>query len=248
VRSVIQQQAPSGLVMPDLQPFADELKLPPVLAPVSDDGRSVLYRVTMKNGMKRLHSQLPADTPFWGYEGLYPGPTIDVPRDREVAVTFLNDLAPPPDPDNPRTQWPFAIDPDQDDGMPYFVPPSPWTVVHLHGSPTRPEYDGWPDNAYFRGGSATHHYPKQERSSLLWYHDHANMKTRLNVYAGLVGLYVVRDPTAESDLPAGDKELLLLLLQDRKFEMGPDGAPLTGRFQYQDPASSTTSAYSTSRI
>src|SRR6478752_4792465 len=136
-----------------LDPFKDELTTPAILAPVSDDGRTRLYRVTMRNGNRRLHSQLPADTPFWGYEGQYPGPTIEVPRDREVAVTFVNDLEPPPDPCNPRTQWPFAIPEDQPGGMPYFVPPSPWTVVHLHGSPTRPEYDGWTDNAYFRGGS-----------------------------------------------------------------------------------------------
>jgi spore coat protein A len=225
--------------MPALDSFKDELQRPSVLAPISDDGLTRVYRVTMRNGRRRLHSQLPAETPYWGYEGQYPGPMIDVPRDRHVVVTFTNDLEPPLDPHNPRTQWPFAIAPDdQSGGMPYFVPPSPWTVVHLHGSPNRPEYDGWADNAYFRGEMATHHYPPQERATLLWYHDHANMITRLNVYAGLAGLYVVRDAAAEANLPTGDHELFLLL-QDRDFELSPDGSAFTGRFAYQALTSNT---------
>ena len=52
-------------------PFMDELKSPQVLPPISDDGCTSVYRVTMKNGKPRLHSQLPADTPFLGQ---YPGP------------------------------------------------------------------------------------------------------------------------------------------------------------------------------
>jgi spore coat protein A len=224
--------------MPNLDPFKDELQRPVLLAPISDDGRTRVYRVTMRNGKRRLHSQLPADTPYWGYEGQYPGPSIEVPRDREVVVTFINNLEPPPDPHNPRTQWPFAIAPDEPDGMPYFVPESPWTIVHLHGSPTRPEYDGWADDAYFRGESATHHYPRQERAALLWYHDHGNMITRLNVYAGLAGMYVVRDHSAEVNLPKGHNELFLLL-QDRDLELSSDGSAFTGRFAYHALTSNT---------
>src|SRR5438105_13501537 len=104
--------------LPNLEPFTDAFQNPALLAPVSDDGRTGLYRVTMRNGQRRLHGQLPADTPYWGYEGRYPGPTIEVPRDREVVVTFTNDLEPPPEPQNARTQWPFAIAPDESPGMP----------------------------------------------------------------------------------------------------------------------------------
>ena len=42
-------------------PFMDELKSPQVLPPISDDGCTSVYRVTMTNGKRRLHSQLPAD-------------------------------------------------------------------------------------------------------------------------------------------------------------------------------------------
>jgi len=155
------------------------------------------YTLTLRRGARKIHQELPAETPFWGYEGLYPGPTIETPRQSKVVVTFVNALPAPASGADPRTQWPFFIPPDLGTGMHYFVPERPWTVVHLHGSPNRPDSDGWTDNAYFPGDSATHYYPAQENASLLWYHDHANMITRLNVYAGLAGLYVVRDPAVE---------------------------------------------------
>lgn len=40
-----------------------------------------------------------------------------------------------------------------------------------------------------------------ERSSMLWYHDHGMGTTSLNVYAGLAGLYLIRDPAAPA--PSG---------------------------------------------
>jgi len=57
---------------------------------------------------------------------------------------------------------------------------------------------------YFRGkaaqrygapwgpGFATFQYPNDNRASTIWYHDHALGMTRLNVYAGPAGFYIVR--------------------------------------------------------
>ncbi|MFY0542133.1 hypothetical protein [Nannocystis pusilla] len=41
-------------------------------------------------------------------------------------------------------------------------------------------------------GSATFQYPNEERASTKWYHDHVLGLTRLNVYAGLAGFYLLR--------------------------------------------------------
>ena len=41
-------------------------------------------------------------------------------------------------------------------------------------------------------GFATFQYPNHNRASTLWYHDHALGMTRLNVYAGPAGFYLVR--------------------------------------------------------
>ncbi len=47
-------------------------------------------------------------------------------------------------------------------------------------------------------GYATFQYPNANRASTIWYHDHALGMTRLNVYAGPAGFYIIRGG------PAGD--------------------------------------------
>ena len=44
----------------------------------------------------------------------------------------------------------------------------------------------------WRPGSATFTYPNDQRASTLWYHDHAMGMTRLNVYAGPAGFFLIR--------------------------------------------------------
>jgi spore coat protein A len=50
-------------------------------------------------------------------------------------------------------------------------------------------------------GSATFVYLNDQRATALWYHDHALGLTRVNVYAGPVGFYLIRG--GPDDLPAG---------------------------------------------
>jgi FtsP/CotA-like multicopper oxidase with cupredoxin domain len=51
-------------------------------------------------------------------------------------------------------------------------------------------------------GFATFEYPNSQRASTLWYHDHTLGMTRLNVYAGPAGFFLIREG------PAGDKQVL----------------------------------------
>jgi FtsP/CotA-like multicopper oxidase with cupredoxin domain len=51
-------------------------------------------------------------------------------------------------------------------------------------------------------GFATFQYPNANRASTIWYHDHTLGMTRLNVYAGPAGFYIVRGG------PDGDKAVL----------------------------------------
>jgi spore coat protein A, manganese oxidase len=46
--------------------------------------------------------------------------------------------------------------------------------------------------AVWGNGFATFQYPNKNRASTIWYHDHALGMTRLNVYAGPAGFYIVR--------------------------------------------------------
>jgi len=69
-------------------------------------------------------------------------------------------------------------------------------------------------------GYATFQYPNLNRASTLWYHDHTLGMTRLNVYAGPAGFYIVRGG------PDGDKAVL-----DTRFNLPavlPGPAPKAG--------------------
>jgi spore coat protein A len=61
------------------------------------------------------------------------------------------------------------------------------------------------ENSYgvnWEPGYAMFQYPNKNRASTLWYHDHTLGMTRLNVYAGPAGFYLIRGG------PAGDDEVL----------------------------------------
>ena len=66
-------------------------------------------------------------------------------------------------------------------------------MVHLHGGRTAAVSDGWTENASLSGQVTTSDYANDQQATLLWYHDHAMGITRFNVYAGLAGLYIIRD-------------------------------------------------------
>src|SRR5262249_19591641 len=149
--------------MPDLPPFVDPLPIPPVLKPVAvRPDRSRLYRVVMRTAPAQFHSSLP-ESEIWGYEGLYPGPTIETHADRKVTLEFVNALtggspfAVPPDPAAPAA--PDGMD--NHGGSMNHLPFKPWTVPHLHGSPSPPNSDGWSDDAFFPDQSVTYAYPHQ---------------------------------------------------------------------------------------
>ncbi len=58
----------------------------------------------------------------------------------------------------------------------------------------------------------TYYYPNDQDAALLWYHDHTMGINRLNMFAGLLGLYIVRDPLEESlNLPRGKYEIRMVL-------------------------------------
>ena len=59
-------------------------------------------------------------------------------------------------------------------------------------------------------GFATFQYPNKNRASTIWYHDHALGMTRLNVYAGPAGFYIVRGGAGDNvhDSRTGIKAVL----------------------------------------
>ena len=189
-----------------LDRFIDPLPTPRHLSPHSMGQNVAHYRIRMFEFRQQLHSQLPP-TKLWGYEGQYPGPTIEAFRGKAIEVEWENHLP---------SQHIFAIDPHIHGAM----PPAPMvrTVPHLHGSRTRSESDGLPEKWFTPGTSARYSYPNSQQAATLWYHDHAVGITRLNVYAGLSGFFLLRDEDERKmDLPSGNFEVPLLL-QDRNLD------------------------------
>jgi len=90
-------------------------------------------------------------------------------------------------------------------------------VNHLHGGVTPPRDDGYPTDLVEPGTSRVYRYPLRQRAATLWYHDHTMDLTGPNVYAGLAGGFVLRDPAEEDlGLPGQERERTLVLT-DRSF-------------------------------
>jgi spore coat protein A len=121
-------------------------------------------------------------------------------------------------------------------------------VPHLHGGEQPPVIDGGPEHWFTADGShvgnafhslgwngvtpqnyCVYRYPNVQEAAPLWFHDHLLGGTRLNVYAGLAGAYVLTDPNLA--LPTGLHAvglqqgesgpvdyLIPLVLQDRMFD------------------------------
>jgi spore coat protein A, manganese oxidase len=131
-------------------------------------------------------------------------------------------------------------------------------ITHVHGAHTHEDSDGYPEawylpdannipggyartgtlfdyfNSKYRHdwdpGTASFRYPNDQRASTLWYHDHTLGITRLNVYAGPAGFYLIRggpDDVVQGILPGpapgvgdnpfGEYGEIPIAIQDRSF-------------------------------
>jgi spore coat protein A len=203
-----------------LTPFVDPLPLPVVATPVDGNaGGAAAYHLKLVQLEQQLHHDLPPTT-VWGFDDGhargYPGPTIEARSGEPIEVTWENDLRGPDG--KLLAKHALAVDhclegADTD---------APRSVIHLHGGHVPPEADGYPEWTLLPGEQKEFDYPNEQRAATLWYHDHAMGITRLNVYMGLAGFYLLRDDEeAALALPHGDHEIPIVI-QDRSFN--PDGS------------------------
>jgi FtsP/CotA-like multicopper oxidase with cupredoxin domain len=224
-----------------LAPFVDPLPIPLRLLASEHDG---WLTVRIRAGEHRFHRDLPVSS-IWGFDGAVPGATIEAERGQPVSVEWRNEL---------EGAFPVSVtvapEATDADGLPVQCFPglsggepdrhaatlTGHTVVHLHGGLTPAPYDGWAENLFAPGQVAVFHYPMDQRAALLWYHDHVMGITKLDVYAGLAGLWIVRDDQERDlGLPEGPPFEVPLLIQDRNFDLDEQGR-LTGRLVHKtDP-------------
>jgi len=199
-----------------LTPFLDALPVPRRL--IAAEHKSQLT-VQIRTATHRFHRDLP-ESRIWGYDGTVPGPTIEAERGKPVMVEWRNELEGPlPVVETVAPKHAYS------DNVPVQCLPglsggtpdpragalSGHTVVHLHGGLTPASYDGWAENLFAPGQPAVFPYPMNQRAALLWYHDHVMGVTKFDVYAGLAGLWIVRDDreraTRRVVFTIGDDEL-----------------------------------------
>jgi spore coat protein A len=111
-------------------------------------------------------------------------------------------------------------------------------VTHVHGAHTNEDSDGYAEAWYLPNafnipmgyaetgtfydyfmkkykrmwdpGTASFNYPNDQRATTLWYHDHTLGMTRLNVYAGPAGFYLIRGGPDDVVLDSRDSSTAIL--------------------------------------
>ena len=205
----------------EIPKFVDPLPIPALAQPLSvDPGTGVpTYHITMTQFQQQMAHNLPPTT-VWGYGGSVPGPVIAVTKGVPAIITWDNEL--------PTTPL-LAIDHSLM-GAGTDVP-DVRAVVHVHGAHVPPAIDGLPEQWFTPGNSVTNTYPNDQRAANLIYHDHAMGVTRLNVYAGLIGGYVIVDPAQDAlKLPTGKFDVPLVV-QDKTFNRN-NASPNFGQLVY----------------
>ncbi|HLJ46987.1 MAG TPA: multicopper oxidase family protein [Bryobacteraceae bacterium] len=197
---------PEMRLLPSLAPLPKPFEVPlPVLAaakPVRSDAATDFYELDVHEADARILPGL--TTKIWGYGGVFPGPTFEARPGRRASLRLRNRLPVP-------------------------------IVSHLHGGRTAPESDGYPTDLIlppggFSGGhmhdalartvvgEREYIYENDQRAATLWYHDHRMDFTAPQVWRGLAGFYIIRDPEEERlNLPRGEREVPLLIC-DRSFK------------------------------
>ncbi|HEX2299353.1 MAG TPA: multicopper oxidase domain-containing protein, partial [Pseudonocardiaceae bacterium] len=139
----------SRLPAPFRAPFARPPALRPWKTTRDEDGLLVdHFSLTEKPGHAQIVPGL--TTPVWGYNGLVPGPTIHVQRGRRAVLRVRNHL-PPTHP---------------------LLGHESTTSLHLHGSASLPEYDGYANDVTPPGFYKDYEFPNTQPARTLWYHDH----------------------------------------------------------------------------
>jgi len=203
-----------------LTPFVDTLPIPPILQPTSTRADGVLqYTVSIEEATQSVHAEMNnTPTTLWTYNGAWPSYTIVATKGTPLEVTYVNNL--PASGGGNRGNNILEID-NCSHG------PNDWgdskrVVTHLHGGHVPARVDGQPEYHILPGESDVYEYPNNQDAATVWYHDHALGITRLNVYAGMAGFYLIRDaedtlgPDNAFGLPSGQYEIGMAI-QDRTF-------------------------------
>lgn len=139
----------------------------------------------------------------------FPGPTIKVKKGVPISVRWYNELQVPHLLDEAIE---MELNLDESRCFPNCGIP---VVVHVHGLESPPKYDGLPTHSIYRNQSMEMVYLNNQSASTKLYHDHAMGLSRLNVWAGLAGLYIIEDEEVDKKLNVNIETDIPLVIADR---------------------------------
>jgi spore coat protein A, manganese oxidase len=195
--------ASASVRSPSVEPFEVPLPIPPILKPLRKGANADYYEMTQRAAKQEILPGL--KTELWGYEGIFPGPTVEARSGQHVEIRQWNELPVPV-----ATHLHGGKTPPESDGYPtdLILPKAQGSSAHTGHSSMKGHSQPFKD----------YRYPNDQRAATLWYHDHRMDFTGPQVYKGLVGLYLLRDELEDSlPLPGGEKEVPLVIA-DRTFK------------------------------
>jgi len=196
--------------------------------------------------------------PFGG-KATYINPVVLATRGIPTKVTWVNELGAGADSNLYWQDWtdqtlhwadPFHLAHNDPARFLHYTGQVP-AVAHLHGGEVPPQLDGGPDawfttapplggvqhgHAYWPGAggsggnTSVYNYPNTQEAAPIWFHDHALGITRINVYAGIAGAYLLLDPG--HPWPIDPTRIVPIVIQDRMFDVNgqlyfPAGPPFS---------------------
>ena len=171
------------------RPYTLPFKVPPVI-----DGRGG-GTITIAQKVANAVILPGIQTPIFGYNGVTPGPTILARRGTPLNVAVSNELP------AKHPNWGYEA----------------WTSVHLHGSASKPQFDGYASDITRVGQTKTYQFPNNQESRTLWYHDHGVHHTAENAYMGLAAMYLMSDELEDRlPIPKGSYDLPMVIA-DKMF-------------------------------
>lgn len=190
------RQRASAIAVP---PFHVPLPIPPILQPTRTDNSTDYYEIIQKEGQVEILPGL--RTPIWGYDGIFPGPTIAARRGRQVVIRQRNKLSVPV-----VVHLHGGKTPPESDGYPTDL------ILPADSNYAATAHEGHATVGGIGYGFKDYTYPNEQPSATLWYHDHRDMFTGAQVYRGLAGFYLIHDAIEdELPLPKGDKDVPLMI-------------------------------------
>jgi spore coat protein A len=213
----------AGLLDPAKQPLFAET-VPNALdpgfkyQPIGDDQYMVgMHKFVHELGLVDPKTKGVLSTEMYGYgqdgNPTYPGKTFEVQSGKRVSVRWTNNLPLGQEhllPVDTSLHWCYSLKGYEnfnikDNGVP--------VIPHVHGGHNESASDGLPEYFFTPDWQITGprfvkkdlRYDNDQEAGTIWYHDHALGITRLNVYAGLAGFFIIRDDrdTGKPDNPLG---------------------------------------------